>query len=160
MARGQTYRAFVTRPSHILDLNGELLDGSSVLTELASEIRDISSYATYIVRNDKALGGELAHVTTTSPADAGRLAGVAMPNFLATGKSGRSRKERLFQYNVVTGCRSQQEHTKAANGESAKYVSPGWKRTVDASAPGYGEDYVNLGAVDKQYAAIENTPFR
>lgn len=159
MARGQTYRAFVTRPSHILDLNGELLDGSSVLTELASEIRDISSYATYIVRNDKALGGKLAHVTTTSPADAGRLAGVAMPNFLATGKSGRSRKERLFQYNVVTGCRSQQEHTKAANWESSRCVSLGWKRTVDRSSPSYGEDYVNLGAVDKQYAAIENNPF-
>ncbi len=149
----------VTRPSHILGLGGELLDGATVLTRLASEVRDISSYATYVVRNDETLGDELAHVTATSPADAGRLAGVAMPNFLATGKSGRSRKERLFQYNVVTGCRSWQERDKAANGESAKYVSQGRKRTVDKSAPSYGEDYVNLGAVDKQYAAIENNPF-
>ena len=140
-------------------MDGELLDGATVLTRLASEVRDISSYATYVVRNDETLGDELAHVTATSPADAGRLAGVAMPNFLATGKSGRSRKERLFQYNVVTGCRSWQERDKAANGESAKYVSQGWKRTVDKSAPSYGEDYVNLGAVDKQYAAIENNPF-
>ena len=38
-------------------------------------------------------------------------------------------------------------------------MSQGWKRTVDASAPGYGEDYVNLGAVDRCYAAIENNPF-
>ena len=38
-------------------------------------------------------------------------------------------------------------------------MSQGWKRTVDASAPSYGEDYVNLGAVDKWYAAIENDPF-
>ena len=69
------------------------------------------------------------------------------------------RKEMLVQHRVVTGFRSWQERDKAANGDSSKYVSQGWKRTVDASAPGYGEDYVNLGAVDKCYAAIENNPF-
>ena len=82
-----------------------------------------------------------------------------MPDFLASGRTGRSRKERLVQYNVVTSHRSYEERVKAANGESSKYVSQGWKRTVDASPPSYGEDYVNLGAVDRQYAAIENDPF-
>lgn len=48
---------------------------------------------------------------------------------------------------------------KAANGESSKYVSQGWKRTASGAAPTYGEDYVNLGAVDDHYAIIENTPF-
>ena len=38
-------------------------------------------------------------------------------------------------------------------------MSQGWKRTVDASAPSYGGDYVNLGTVDKCYASIENDPF-
>ena len=159
MAKNQTYRAFVARPSHVLDLNGEILDGAPVLVSLASEVRDISGYATYVVRNDEALGGELSRVTAIQPATAGRQAGVAMPDFLATGKSGRSRKERLVQYNVVTAYRSYEERVKAANGESSKYVSQGWKRTVNGSAPSYGEDYVNLGAVDKQYAAIENNPF-
>ena len=159
MAKNQTYRAFVARPSHILDLNGELLDGARVLAGLASEIRDISAYATYVVRNDEALGDELARVTATVPAVAGRRAGVTMPDFLATGRTGRSRKERLVQYNVVTSYRSWQERIKAANGESSKYVSQGWKRTANGSAPSYGGDYVNLGTVDKQYAAIENDPF-
>ena len=159
MAKTQTYRAFVARPSHILGLDGELLDGAPVLTRLASEVRDISAYATYVVRNDEALGGELAHVTATAPADAGRLAGVAMPDFLASGRTGRSRKERLLRYNVVTSHRSYQERVKAANGDSYKYVSRGWKRTADKSAPTYGEDCVNLGAVDSAYANIENNPF-
>ena len=57
LAKNQTYRAFVARPSHVLDLNGEILDGAPVLASLASEIRDISAYATYVVRNDEALGG-------------------------------------------------------------------------------------------------------
>ena len=64
-----------------------------------------------------------------------------------------------MRHNVVTACRSWQERDKAANGESSKHVSQGWKRTANGSAPSYGEDYVNLGAVDRQYAAIENNPF-
>ena len=159
MAKNQTYRAFVARPSHVLDLNGELLDGTRVLARLASEVRDISSYAMFAVRNDEALGDELARVTAVQPAAAGRRAGVTMPDFLVSGKSGRSRKERLVQHNVVTAYRSYQERVKAANGESSKYVSRGWRRTVDASAPSYGVDYVNLGAVDDHYARIENDPF-
>jgi transposase len=159
LAKNQTYRAFVARPTHILDLNGELLDGARVLAGLVSEVRDISAYATYVVRNDEALGDELARVTATAPAVAGCGAGVVMPDFLASGRTGRSRKERLIQYNVVAAYRSWQERIKAANGESSKYVSQGWKRTVSAAAPTYGGDYVNLGTVDRSYAAIENDPF-
>ena len=177
MARGQTYKAFVARPSHILDLNGELLDSAPVLSKLASEVRAISSYATYVVRNDAKLADALALVTAVQPAVAGRRAGVTMPEFLVPDKkdengeplkdkngepiklkTGKSRKEFLVQHNVVTAYRSWQERIKAASGESGKYVSQGWKRTVDASPPSYGEDTVNLGAVDKQYAVIENNP--
>ena len=159
MAKTQTYRAFVACPSHVLDLNGEILDGAPVLASLASEVRDISGYATYVVRNDEVLGGELARVTATAPAEAGRQAGVTMSDFLVSGRTGRSRKEKLLQYNVVTAYRSWQERVKAANGESSKYVSQGWKRTADKSAPTYGEDCVNLGAVDSAYACIENNTF-
>ena len=159
MAKNQTYKAFIARPSYVLGLDGELLDGAPVLESLASEVHDISTYATYVVRNDGTLGNELALVTATAPAEAGRQAGVTMPDFLASGRTGRSRKEKLVQHRVVAEHRSYQERVKAANGESSKHVSQGWKRTVDASAPSYGEDYVNLGAVDRAYAVIENNPF-
>lgn len=139
-------------------MGGELQENALIMGQLVSEIRDISAYATYVVRNDSALGDELECTTATAPAEAGRQAGVDMPDFLASGH-GRSRKERLFRHRVVTAYRSWQERIDAASGESSKYVSRGWKRTVNASAPSYGEDYVNLGAVDRQYAAIENDPF-
>ena len=129
------------------------------MAQLASEVCDISAYATFVVRNDTALGALLENIAVSVPADAGRRAGVTLPGFLSTGRIGRSRKEKLVQYNAVTSRRSWQERVKAVNGESSKYVSQGWKRTAGASAPSYGEDYVNLGAVDKQYAAIENNPF-
>ena len=159
MAKSQTYRAFVARPTHVLGLDGELLDGAPILLSLASEVRDISSYATYVVRNDEDLVDELDRVAVTQPAVAGRRAGVTMPDFLVSGRSGRSRKEFLIQHRVVTECRSWQERVKAANGESSKYVSQGWKRAANDVAPSYGEDYVNLGAVDDHYARIENNPF-
>lgn len=159
MAKNRTYRAFVAHPSYVLDMDGELLESESVLGRLAAEVRDVSAYATYVVRNDVTLGTKLSQVTASAPAEAGRQAGVTMPDFLASGKSGKSRKEKLVQYNVVAAYRSWQERGKAANGESSKYVSQGWNRTVDASAPSYGEDYINLGAVDKWYAMIENDPF-
>ena len=160
MAKNQTYKAFVARPSHVLDLDGELLDSAAVLASLASEVRDISAYATYVVRNDEVLWDELRTVTATAPSEAGRQAGVVMPDFLVVGKSGRSRKEKLVQHNVVASYRSYQERVKAANGESSRYVSQGWKRTVDASPPSYGEDYVNLGAMDRDVNAAANIAAR
>lgn len=158
--KNQTYRAFVAHPTCILDLNGELLETAPIMSQLVSEIRGISAYATYVTRNDTQLGNELVHITTTVPAEAGRQAGVTMPEFLANGRTGRSRKEKLVQYNVVTSYRSWQERVKALNGESDKYISQGWKRTVNDSAPTYGAgDFMNLGAVDRNYALIENNPF-
>ena len=158
MVNNQTYRAFVARPSYVLDLDGELLNSALVLADLASEVRDISSYATYVVRNDEVLGNELARVTATAPAEAGRQAGVSIPDFLRLGERAGHVKRNWFNTTLfrrtVHGRRA-----KAANGDSSKYMSQGWKRTVDASAPSYGGDYVNLGAVDRQYAVIENDPF-
>ena len=175
LAKNQAHKAFSARPSHILDLDGELLDSATILSQLASEVRGISAYATYTVRNDTQLGANLAQVTVSQPAVAGRRAGVTIPaELVVKGKLrrnkagklveekvfGKSRKEWLFRHRVVTECRSWQERIAAANGESSKYVSQGWKRTVDASAPSYGEDFVNLGSTDRSYAAIENNPLK
>jgi len=167
LGKNQTYRAFTVRPSHVLGLNGEVLDSAPVLAKLTSEIRGISGYATFVARNDLKLGPELAQAGAVQPTTAGRRAGVTMPRFFVededgkpiAGKSGRSRKEYLIQHRVVTSFRSWQERISAANCTSSKYVSQGWKRTVSASPPSYGEDYINLGAVNKQYATIENDPF-
>ena len=158
----------MAHPTHVLDLNGVLLDSASVMAELVSEVRGISGYATFVARNDATLKSRLAQITVSAPAEAGRQAGITMPNFFLedednepiVGAAGKSRKEKLLQYNTVTAFRSWQERIAAANGESDKYVSQGWKRTVNASAPSYGEDTVNLGAVDRSYAAVENNPFK
>lgn len=178
MAKNQTYKAFTARPSRVLDLNGALLDSDLVLSQLVSEVRAISAYATFVARNDTELEEGLARATAVQAATAGRQAGITMPEFLAAdkkdkngepledergkpikSKTGRSRKEWLVRHNAVTAFRSWQERVKAVNGESSKQVSQGWKRTMDASPPSYGEDFINLGVTDHQYAVIENDPF-
>ena len=158
MGKNQTYKAFAAQPFRVMDLEGELLDSDTVMTLLASEVQGIADYATYVVRNDTALESRMALTVASSPAEAGRQAGVTLPDFLVTGKSGRSRKEKLIQYNVVAAYRSWAERVKAVNNTSSKYVSQGWARTMNASAPSYGEAYINLGAVDRNYAVIENNP--
>lgn len=82
----QTYKAFTARPSHILDLDGEVLDAELIMAELASEVRNLSTYATYVVRNDGALGAGLTQATATAPAETGRQADVVMPDFLVPDK--------------------------------------------------------------------------
>ena len=178
MAKNQTYKAFSARPTHVMDLNGVLLESAPILSQLAAEVRGISAYATFIARNDTELEDGLARATAVQAATAGRQAGIVMPEFLAAdkkdengellkdehgnpikSKTGRSRKEWLVRHNAVTAFRSWQERVKAVNGESDKHVSQGWKRTMDASPPSYGEDFINLGVTDHQYAVIENDPF-
>lgn len=178
MAKNQTYKAFTARPTHVLDLNGVLLDGDLVLSQLVVEVRAISAYATYVARNDTELEDGLARATAVQAATAGRQAGIVMPEFLAAdkkdengellkdehgnpikSKTGRSRKEWLVRHNAVTAFRSWQERVAAVNGESSKHISQGWKRTMDATPPSYGEDFINLGITDQQYAVIENDPF-
>lgn len=88
---------FVARPSYVLGLDGGLLDGARVLVGLASEVRDVSAYATFVVRNDVEFGGEWERVAVVQPTAAGRQAGVTVPVFLVSGKSGRPRQEMLVQ---------------------------------------------------------------
>ena len=178
MAKNQTYKAFTARPTHVMDLNGVLLDGDLVLSQLVVEVRAISAYATYVARNDTELEDGLARATAVQAATAGRQAGIVMPEFLVAdkkdkngeplkdehgnpikSKTGRSRKEWLVRHNAVTAFRSWQERVAAVNGESSKHISQGWKRTMDATPPSYGEDFINLGITDQQYAVIENDPF-
>ena len=89
LAKNQTYKAFTARPTHVMDLNGELLDSAPLMDELAAEVRGISAYATFIARNDTELEDGLARATAVQAATAGRQAGITMPEFMAADKKRR-----------------------------------------------------------------------
>ena len=96
MAKNQTYKSFSARPSHVMDLNGVLLDREPLMAELASEVRDLSTYATFVARNDTELGARLAQAGAVQPAEAGRRAGVNIPDVLVVkGKTRKNKGENL-----------------------------------------------------------------
>ena len=76
MAKNQTYKAFTARPTHVMDLNGELLESAPILSQLVTEVQGISAYATFIARNDAELEDGLARATAVQAATAGRQAGI------------------------------------------------------------------------------------
>lgn len=49
--------------------------------------------------------------------------------------SGRSRREWLLHDRVVSEVKSWAERSAVAEGDSSRYVSSGWRRTADATAP-------------------------
>lgn len=96
MARNQTYKAFTASPSYVMDLNGVLLDSAPVLGQLATEARGISTYATFVARNDTELGTLLAQASAVQPAEAGRRAGVNIPAELVV--KGEVRKNKAGKF--------------------------------------------------------------
>ena len=159
--RNTVYKSFVVAPQFVLTKDGEVLDSNNVLSELRNDVQEISDYARYVVRNDDELLNDLDNYPSKNqPAEIGRRLGYKLPRELTCKGSGESRREKLFQYNVITEASSWLERTKVASGAGSKYISQGWKRTANPHPPQYGDKpYINLGATDKTYCKIANNPF-
>ena len=117
------------------------------------------------VRNDATLCAEeaLKHVTVENleqvsqydglkPAIAGRRMGIK----LSSGKSvtGRSRFEWMVREYAVSQLRSWRERQKAYTGQTNKYVSTGFKRTVSPNKPNFLKPCLTLSATDKSYHTV------
>lgn len=95
--------------------------------------------------------------TTSIPSAVGKLMKITIPQELVRSpQAGRSRLEHMVRDRVVRELSSWTERRKAANGESDKYISPGWSRTVNASQPHNLQPKMSLSATDSQYAKILN----
>lgn len=148
------YKSFTAAPLIACDMNGEILNLHTVLQELAHDVRDISSEADFVIRNDEKLLADvdvLSHIK--QPNTVGRLLGLTPCDQKARG-TGESRRAMLFQHQVVSNARSWLERVKASGGSSDKFMSRGWKRTAHPQKPKYGDGFINLGAVDSQYVLV------
>ena len=86
------------------------------------------------------------------PAEAGRQMGIKL---LSQGRgTGRSRFERMVREYAVSQLRSWRERCKAYTGQTDKYVSTGFKRTVNSNKPDFLKPHLALSATDKSYHAI------
>ena len=91
------------------------------------------------------------------PAEAGRQMGIKLP----PGRSGtgRSRFEKMVQEYAVSQLRSWRERRKTHTRQTNKYVSTGFKRTVNPNKPGFLKPRLALSVTDKNYRVIRQTGF-
>ena len=158
MARGvkHTHRAFSCKPTRAFFLGNKNTnspteaDLKSVLNELRSEVREITSMVEYQLAADPDILSRIAGVT--GPANTvGRTLGYFLPDLMVY-KTGASRKQAMFQDALVRLARSWLARTEAENGE--REASQGWKRTADSTRPTDLTPKVSLSAIDRNYAIL------
>ena len=146
-------------PTAVTDKDGVILDTQEVLDELKWEVKLVSDLAYYemTTQNLERLQDFLKNVSSTyRNKDIGRKLGFTIPEeYLPDSRTGRSRLHYMFGAKVVGELKSWLERTKAAKGESTKYVSQGWARTANANKPKELLPKNNLADADAQYARIE-----
>ena len=156
--KSELYRSIITSPIAVTDKDGVLLDIKEVLDELKWEIKLVSDLAYYemTTENLERLQNFLDNTHSSMPNNTiGNQLGFLIPeDYLPDSRIGRSRLQRIFGAKVVGELKSWLERTKAANGESIKYVSQGWARTANANKPHDLQPKINLADADAQYARV------
>ena len=149
-------RSIVMSPTAVTDRDGVILDTKEVLGELKREVKLVGDLAYYemTTQNLEKLRDFLENVSSTyRNKDIGRKLEFIIPEeYLPDSRTGRSRLNYMFGAKVVGELKSWLERTKATNGESTKYVSQGWARTVNANKPHDLQPKINLADADAQYA--------
>lgn len=98
---------------------------------------------------------KLSEYDGLKPDVAGRRMGIRFSN--AGRGTGRSRFERMVCEYAVMMLRSWHERCKVRTGQTDKYSSAGFKRTVNLNKPDFLKPRLALSATDKQYYAIRQT---
>ena len=159
----ELFRSVITSPFAASDNNGEVVSLENLLHNLKEEIVLITDLAEMnITLENKSLierfldDRKAQGLSNLNNAEVARQLDITFPEeFHYTGKSGRSRVNKLFGARVVSECKSWIERCKAVEGTSNKYVSQGWSRTVQSYKPRNLSPKINLGDVDKAYCTMD-----
>lgn len=174
MPNNSLYKSFTTRPyAAAKTATGESVDVLWVLQALADEAEFISDYAWWELTSNATLRDNVTDYSGYSNNHKiGEALGIGFSRNVEntweelrakrgmTGRvSGRSRREWLLHDRVVSEAKSWAERSAVARGDSSRYVSSGWRRTADATAPQRLAPKLRLSCTDKQYARVTNDPF-
>lgn len=174
MPNNSLYKSFTIRPhAAVKTATGESVDVLWLLQALADEAGFISDYAWWELTSNATLRDSVTDYSGYSNNHKiGEALGIGFSRNVEntweelrakhemTGRvSGRSRREWLLHDRVVSEAKSWVERSTAARRDSSRYVSSGWRRTADATAPQRLAPKLRLSCTDKQYARIVNDPF-
>ena len=145
-------------PIIVTDRDGVILNTKAVLEELKWEVKLVSDLAYYemttenLERIQKFL--DSAYSSMSNNTIGNRLGFLIPEEYLPDSRTGRSRLQRIFGAKVVGELKSWLERTRAANGETEKYISQGWARTANTNKPKDLLPNINLADADYNYAKV------
>ena len=161
------YKSFSVAPLSAKTLKGEEVDLSKVVSLLIKDVKTLSELVEYQIYADYLnIKGEVKNLRDEKPilkADrVGDLLDYKLPKVsFASGKSGRSRFQRMFQSLLVREVSSWVARSDAASKTTDKHISQGWKRTADSSIPSNLNLIMPLSAAgDDRYVKFLNNPLK
>ena len=159
------YKSFSVVPRLAKDPKGEEVDLSKVVSLLIKDIRTLSELVEYQIHADSLhIKDNVKNLRDEKPtlkaARVGDLLDYKLPEVsFASGKSGRSRFQRMFQSLLVREVSSWIARSDVVEKVSNKRVSAGWKRTADNTIPSNLNLTMPLSAAgDDKYVKFLNNP--
>lgn len=159
------YKSFSVTPRLAKDLKGEEVDLSKAVSLLIKDIKTLSELVEYQIHADSlSIKDRVKNLRDEKPAlkasKVGELLEYKLPRAsFASGKSGRSRFQRMFQSLLIREVSSWIARSDAVNGVSDNRVSAGWKRTADNTIPSNLNLVMPLSAAgDDMYVKFLNNP--
>ena len=159
------YKSFSVTPLSAKNLKGEEVDLSKAVSLLIKDIRTLSELVEYQIHADSlSIKDKVKNLRYEKPTlkarEVGELLDYKLPKMsFASGKSGRSRFQRMFQSLLVREVSSWIARSDAADKTTDKYVSQGWKRTADSTIPSNLNLTMPLSAAgDVGYVKLLNNP--
>ena len=159
------YKSFSVTPRLAKNLKGEEVDLSKTVSLLVKNIRTLSELVEYQIHADSLnIRNEVKNLRDEKPtlkaSKVGELLEYKLPKAsFASGKSGRSRFQRMFQSLLIREVSSWIARSDVVNGVSDKRVSAGWKRTAGNAIPSNLNFTMPLSAAgDDSYVKFLNNP--
>ena len=160
-----SYKSFSVTPRLVKDLEGKEIDLSQATSLLIKDIKTLSALVEYQIHADALnIRNEVKKLKEEKPtlkaSKIGELLEYKLPKMsFASGSSGRSRFERMFQSLLIREVSSWIARSDVVEEVSDKRVSAGWKRTADSTIPSNLNLIMPLSAAgDDRYVKFLNNP--
>lgn len=159
------YKSFSATPRLVKDLKGREVDLSQATSLLIKDIKTLSELVEYQIHADALnIRDEVKDLREEKPtvkaSKIGELLEYKLPKMsFASGRSGRSRFERMFQSLLIREVSSWIARSDVVAEVSNKRISAGWKRTADNTIPSDLSLIMPLSAAgDDKYVKLCNNP--
>ena len=152
------HKAFTAYPFAVLSADNEVCDLQNELEQLKNDVIELTQiaehYIDYNILYDLKKYGENNSLSLKS-SEIGRRLKIFLPKEIKQGHAVASRFEKMFQDRVINETKTWLTRLQVTTGESKKYVSQGWERTVRDAIPCDLKPKMCLSAVDKQHSFID-----